>query len=88
MIFINTVLLECIIEYVVSKYTIMYYLTMTVLLEYIDHSLQSPKMRKYCYSFMLYISHYSGVVTITRSRTERNAWIREIPILRNALRTS
>ena len=45
MIFIKTALLECINERYVSKYTIMLYYTMTVLLEYIDRSLKFSKMR-------------------------------------------
>ena len=35
-----------------------------------------------------YNAVYYVVVTITRNGTERNTWFREIPILRNALKTS
>ena len=38
--------------------------------------------------FSAYDKDQNLVVTITRNGTERNAWFREIPILRNTLKTS
>ena len=57
--YIKTILLECINERYISKYTIMFYHTMTVLLEYIDRSLQFVKILAFNNPLC---SNYAGII--------------------------